>query len=82
MENQQKSQEIITLNNQIVQMQQYIDSQKDEIKMLRGQLQKAREKLLKFRIYILNNTSTKRLLLNNRIQDMLINKSILTQLLK
>ncbi|RIB09239.1 hypothetical protein C2G38_2209449 [Gigaspora rosea] len=45
-ENRQKSQEIMTLNNQIVQMQQHIDNQKDEIEMLRGQLQKAHDDII------------------------------------
>ncbi|RIB19418.1 hypothetical protein C2G38_2307036 [Gigaspora rosea] len=45
-ENRQKSQEIMTLNNKIVQMQQHIDNQKDEIEMLRGQLQKARNDII------------------------------------
>ncbi|RIB18179.1 hypothetical protein C2G38_2311122 [Gigaspora rosea] len=40
-ENQQKSQEIMILNNQFTKMQQYIESQKNEIEVLRGQLQKA-----------------------------------------
>ncbi|RIB20500.1 hypothetical protein C2G38_2141143 [Gigaspora rosea] len=37
----------MTLNNQITQMQQYIESQKDEIEALRGQLQKARDDIIK-----------------------------------